>query len=124
MNLPKIAHYATRPDVIQSRGDGSFLYNYNIQSEMISDRPGEAERESFICSQVIVFESPTKKAVKKAVIENEFPGDEEKKLINDFNAFNSGSLVDVKYRDNYLDFLERRKAIKEMIDNELLIFEV
>lgn len=121
MNSPKIAHYATRPDVIQSRGDGSFLCNYDIQSEIISGRPGEAEREGFFCTQVVIYENPTKQAVKKAVIESEYQNDEEKKLINDYIAFGSGALVDEKYKNDYLAFLERRRVIKEMVDNEPLI---
>ena len=120
MNLIK-AHYATSPNVIESRGDGSFLYNYDILPEVVPGNIGLPDREGFICSQVIINEEPIKKAVKKAVIESEFSDDEEKKLINDFNAFSIGALTDEKYQNNYYAFLDRRKAIKEMIDNEPLI---
>ena len=117
------ARYATRPEVLQSRGDGSYLFNYDIAPEVISAGPAEQQREGFVCSQVVILEQPTKKAVKRAVIAAEFSNDEEKKLINDFNAFSVGSLSDQKYQDDYLAFLERRKAIKLMIDNEPLIVD-
>ncbi|MEI6567370.1 MAG: hypothetical protein WCR20_11885 [Verrucomicrobiota bacterium] len=122
MNLIK-AHYATRPETIQDGGDGSFLFNYNILPEILPSQPGTPDREGFICSQVIISGYPTKKTAKKAVIEAEFSDDQEKKLINDFNAFSAGALEDARYKNDYLSFLDRRKEIKNMIDNEPLISE-
>lgn len=120
MNLTK-ARYATRPEILQSRGDGSFLFNYEIETEAIPSMTGDPDREGFICSQVVIFGNPDKRAVKKAVIEAEFSNEDEKKLINDWNAFNAGVLQDEKYKINYLVFLERRRVIKEIVDNEPLI---
>lgn len=109
------ANYSETPQVLQNQNNGSTLYNYDIQKEIIE------ERDSFTCSQVIIWGEVTKKKAKKAVIEGEYSDDEEKKLINDYQAYAEGILTDQAYWANYIAFLLRRKEIKEMIDNEILI---
>lgn len=114
-------HYTDQPPVLQNQNNGSWLYNYDIAAETSTDPQSGIESTSFRCNQVIVFGEVTKKKVKKAIIEAEISNDDEKKLINDYSAYQLGSLADEKYKNNYLAFLARRKAIKEMVDNEMLI---
>ena len=115
------AQYTTRPEVLQNQNNGSHLYNYDIESVIVKDPQTGDEREAFQCKQVIIWGEVTKKKAKTAIITDEYAADDEKKLINDYNAFQDGTLTDEKYKNNYLAFLVRRKAIKEMIDNEVLI---
>jgi hypothetical protein len=115
------AQYTDQPPVLQSQNNGSFLFNYEIETVSVTDPQTGIESKSFQCNQVIIWGEPTKKKVKKAIIEAEISNDDEKKLINDYSAYQLGSLTDEKYKNNYLAFLQRRKDIKEMIDNEVLI---
>ena len=109
------ANYSETPQVLQNQNNGSTLYNYDIQKEIIE------ERDSFTCSQVIIWGEVTKKKAIKAIISDEYPIDLENKTVNDYHAFAEGILEDQKYRDNYLFFLARRRQIKEMIAKEELI---
>lgn len=115
------AHYNERPPVLQNQNDGSWLYNYDIEPVTQTDPQSEIERTSYKCNQVIIFGELTKKKIKKAIIESETNADDEKKLINDYSAWQIGALSDEKYKNNYLAFLARRKEIKEMVDNDVLI---
>ena len=115
------AHYSDQPPVLQNQNNGSWLYNYDIMSVIQTDPQTGIESTSFQCNQVIIWGEVTKKKAKQAIIESEILADDEKKLINDYQAFNIGLLIDVKYKNSYLSFLARRKAIKEMVDNDLFI---
>jgi hypothetical protein len=115
------AHFSTKPPVIQNQNNGSTLYNYDIELITQNDQQTGIERTSYKCNQVIIFGELTKKKIKKAIIEAEISGDDEKKLINDYSAFQLNILTDEKYQINYLAFLARRKEIKEMVDNDSFI---
>lgn len=115
------ANYSSKPEVLQNQNNGSWLYNYDITSVIKSDPQTGAEQEEWECNQVIIWGEVTKKKVKTAIITSEISSDDEKKLINDYNAFKEGVLTNESYRQNYLSFLERRKAIKEMVDSDELI---
>jgi len=115
------AHYNDQPPVLQNQNNGSHLYNYDILPVIQTDPQTGIERTSYKCAQVIIWGEVTKKKVKTAIIVSEFEPEDEKKLMNDYFAFTDGSLTDVKYKDNYLAFLVRRKTIKDMVDNDVLI---
>jgi len=115
------AHYSTQPPVLQNQNNGSWLYNFEIESITVTDPLTATSRTQWQCGQVTIWGEVTKKKAKKAIIESEYANDDEKKLINDYQAWGEGSLTDEKYRDNYLAFLSRRKTIKEMVTNETLI---
>ena len=115
------ANYSARPAVLQNQNNGSWLYNYDITSSSITDPQTGEEREDWECSQVVIWGEVTKKKAKAAVIASEVSPEDEKKLINDYNAFKESVLTDEKYKQNYLDFLLRRKDLKDMVNNESLI---
>ena len=118
------ANYSTRPEVVQNQNNGSTLYNYDIVSVVKSDPQTGLDREEWECNQVVIWGEVTKKKIKTAIITSEISSDDEKKLINDYNAFKEGILTNAVYQQNYLLFLERRKVIKEMVDSDDAIITV
>lgn len=56
--------------------------------------------------------------LKKAVITHLWDSDKEAKIVNDYNAAQLGILTERSATDDYKEYLQKRKAIKEMIDND------
>lgn len=109
------ANYTEQPPVLQNQNNGSWLYNYDIvQVPASEDRP-----ESWDCSQILIWAEVTKKKVKKAIIEEEYPNDLQQKLVNDYHAFLSGDLTEGKYKMNYEAFNRRRIEVREMVNSDI-----
>ena len=70
---------------------------------------------------VIIYLPIDKDKITKAVISNTWNIDYENKLINDYNEISLGNLTEEeidKRTNNYITFLQERKRLKEMIDND------
>lgn len=116
------------PKVFESIGDGGFKYNYNIK-EIEVDRFYIIDNENEInikqtqweYDSVIIYLPIDKDKITKAVIANTWNIDYENKLINDYNEISLGNLTEEeidKRTNNYITFLQERKRLKEMIDND------
>ena len=117
-----------KPEVFEPVGDGGFRYNYNIR-EIEVDRVDiiDDENETNIkqtqweYDNVIIYLPIDKNKITKAVIGNTWNIDYENKLINDYNEISLGNLTEEeinKRTNNYITFLQERKRLKEMIDND------
>ncbi|MFZ4705468.1 MAG: hypothetical protein ACOYMF_05615 [Bacteroidales bacterium] len=115
------ANYSTRPEALINQNNGSWLYNYDIVSVTKTDAITGEQSIEWECGQVIIWGEVTKKKVKSAIIVSEITPEDEKKLINDYNAYEESVLTDAKYKSDYLAFLQRRKVIKELVDADELI---
>lgn len=115
------ANYSTRPEALINQNNGSWLYNYDIISVMKTDSITGEQRTEWECGQVTIWGEVTRKKVKSAIIVSEISPEDEKKLINDYNAYQESVLTDDKFKQDYLSFLQRRKAIKELVDADQLI---
>ena len=117
-----------KPEVFEPVGDGGFRYNYNIR-EIEVDRVDiiDDENETNIkqtqweYDNVIIYLPIDKDKITRAVITNTWNSDYENKLINDYNEISLGNLTEEeinKRTNNYITFLQERKRLKEMIDND------
>ena len=117
-----------KPEVFESIGDGSFRYNYNIK-EIEVDRFDIINNENktnikqiqWEYDNVIIYLPINKDKITKTVIANTWDIDYENKLINDYNEISLGNLTEEeinKRTNNYITFLQERKRLKEMIDND------
>ena len=117
-----------KPEIFEPIGDGSFRYNYNIK-EIEVDRVDiiDDENETNIkqtqweYDNVIIYPPIDKDKITRAVITNTWDIDYENKLINDYNEISLGNLTEEeinKRTNNYITFLQERKRLKEMIDND------
>ena len=117
-----------KPEVFEPIGDGGFKYNYNIK-EIEVDRFDIIDNENetnikqtqWEYDSVIIYLPIDKNKITKAVIANTWNINYENKLINDYNEISLGNLTEEeinKRTNNYITFLQERKRLKEMIDND------
>ena len=115
-----------KPKVFELIGDGGYRYNYNIK-EIEVDRLDIIENKAIIkqtqweYDNVIIYLPINKDKITSAVISNTWNIDYENKLINDYNEISLGNLTEEeinKRTNNYITFLQERKRLKEMIDND------
>lgn len=104
--------YDNKPTPITDNNNGSFTYHWNITPVEIDGM------EKWECEEVIMWGEPTRHKVTEAVITYYWAPDYEKKLINDYNAAKEGILSDDGYTERYRDFLNRRKEIKTLIEQD------
>lgn len=113
----KEVFYSERPSVFQTYENGEVQYRWDIE-EVISDNE-ENNTSQWKCKEVTIYAPTAKEQLTQAVITSIWDNDFEKKLINDYNGAKAGLFDTVtkdKYIANYTDFLNERKALKELID--------
>ena len=115
-----------KPEVFELIGDGGYRYNYNIR-EIEVDRVDIIDNKSIVkqtqweYDNVIIYSPIDKDKITKAVIANTWNINYENKLINDYNEISLRNLTEEeinKRTNNYITFLQERKRLKEMIDND------
>ena len=117
-----------KPEIFESIGDGGYRYNYNIK-EIEVDRFNIIDNENetnikqtqWEYDNVIIYLPIDKDKITKAVIANTWNINYENKLINDYNEISLGNLTEEeidKRTNKYITFLQERKRLKEMIDND------
>ena len=117
-----------KPEVFESIGNDGFRYNYNIKEIKVDrfdiiDNENETniKQTQWEYDNVIIYLPIDKNKITKAVIANTWNIDYENKLINDYNEINLGNLTEEeidKRTNKYIAFLQERKRLKEMIDND------
>lgn len=116
-----------KPEIFESIGGGGYRYNYNIK-EVEINRFNTIDNNKSIVKQIrweydsaIIYLPINKDKITRAVITNTWNSDYENKLINDYNEISLGNLTEEeinKRTNNYITFLQERKRLKEMIDND------
>lgn len=117
-----------KPKVFKSIENGSYRYNYNIKEievdrfDIIDNKnKTNIKQTQWEYDNVIIYLPIDKDKITKAVIANTWDIDYENKLINDYNEISLGNLTEEeidKRTNNYITFLQERKRLKEMIDND------
>lgn len=117
-----------KPEVFEPIEDGGYRYNYNIKEIEVNrfdivDNENETniKQTQWEYDNVIIYLPIDKNKITKAVISNTWNIDYENKLINDYNEISLGNLTEEeidKRTNNYITFLQERKRLKEMIDND------
>ena len=117
-----------KPKVFEPVGNGDFRYNYNIKKIEVDrfdiiDNENETniKQTQWEYDNVIIYLPIDKDKITKIVIANTWNIDYENKLINDYNEISLGNLTEEeidKRTNKYIAFLQERKRLKEMIDND------
>ena len=121
-------HSYNKPEVFEHIGNGGYRYNYNIK-EIEVDRFDIIDNENetnikqtqWEYNNVIIYLPIDKDKITRAVITNTWNSDYENKLINDYNEISLGNLTEEeinKRTNNYITFLQERKRLKEMINQD------
>lgn len=120
-----------KPEIFESIGDGGYRYNYNIKEIEVDrfdivDNKSITKQTQWEYDDVIIYLPIDKDKITKAVIANTWNIDYENKLINDYNEISLGNLTEEeidKRTNKYIAFLQERKRLKEMIDNDWKIIK-
>ena len=117
-----------KPEVFESIENDSFRYNYNIKEIEVdrfdiinNENETNTKQTQWEYDNVIIYLPIDKNKITKAVISNTWNINYENKLINDYNEISLGNLTEEeinKRTNNYITFLQERKRLKEMIDND------
>lgn len=117
-----------KPEVFEPIGDGGYRYNYNIKEIKVDrfdiidyENETNIKQTQWEYDNVIIYLPIDKNKITKVVITNTWNIDYENKLINDYNEISLGNLTEEeidKRTNNYITFLQERKRLKEMIDND------
>ena len=117
-----------KPEVFESIENDSFRYNYNIKEIEVdrfdiinNENETNTKQTQWEYDNVIIYLPIDKDKITKAVIANTWDINYENKLINDYNEISLGNLTEEeidKRTNNYITFLQERKRLKEMIDND------
>lgn len=108
------ATYDNEPSVLEAVGNGSHRYHYDIKAVKTESRT------QYECQEVIVWEPITSNKITEAVIADKWDGNQEQKLINEYNAIQLGITTDkaeiaIKTAA-YKEFLEERARLKATVD--------
>lgn len=115
-----------KPKVFEAIGDGGFRYNYNIK-EVEVDRLDITDSKSIVkqtqweYDNVLIYPPIDQDKITRSVIANTWDRDFENKLINDYNAISLGVFSGqeaAEKLERYREFLDRRKELKEMINQD------
>ena len=115
--------YDNEPSVLEAVGNGSHRYHYDIKAvkaESIEKSSGTESKTQYECQEVIVWEPITSNKITEAVIADKWDGNQEQKLINEYNAIQLGITTDkteiaIKTAA-YKDFLAERVRLKAIVD--------
>lgn len=115
-----------KPEIFEPIGDGGYRYNYNLKDVEverldITDSKSILKQTQWEYDNVIIYSPIDIDKITKVVISNTWDINYENKLINDYNEISLGNLTEEeinKRTNNYITFLQERKRLKEMIDND------
>lgn len=115
--------YDNEPSVLEAVGNGSHRYHYDIkavETESAEKSSGAESKTQYECQEVIVWEPLTSNKITEAVIADKWDGNQEQKLINEYNAIQLGITTDKTEIANktaaYKEFLEERVRLKAIVD--------
>lgn len=119
-------HSDNKPKIFEHIGDGGYRYNYNIKEIEVDrfdiiDNKSITKQTQWEYDNVIIYLPIDKNKITKAVIANSYDINHENKLINDYNEISLGNFTEEeidKRTNKYIAFLQERKRLKEMIDND------
>lgn len=115
--------YDNEPSVLEAVGNGSHRYHYDIKTVKAesTEKPSGTElKTQYECQEVIVWEPLTSNKITEAVIADKWDGNQEQKLINEYNAIQLGITTDktemaIKTAA-YKEFLVERARLKAIVD--------
>lgn len=108
------------PSSLQRDNDGSYLYRYNIQSQMGTDEEGGEEKQiGWQCREIRIWEHPTKSALKKAIIRSVVDDAEELAIVNAYNKHVLGVKVCEQAVEEYKEFLQFTEDLDKMLNTEI-----
>lgn len=115
----KRSYYDNKPSTLESIGNGSYFYRWDIAEERFIDTMSNKEVTQYSCNEVIVWLPLTSNKILQKVLETVFPNNREQKYVNEYNAALLGMYDEDEIANkinNYKDFLTQRASLKAQVD--------
>lgn len=105
-----------RPSVFEKDNDGSYLYRYNIEPEMVIPDGETVETQiGWKCREIRVWDKPTKSVLKKAIIRSVVDESAELAIVNAYNKHVLKVKVDTTAVDAYKEYLQFTEDLNAML---------
>lgn len=105
------------PVALEHDNDGSHIFNFNVEDDTeIPEGEKKPVKIGFKYRTVRIYEEPTRKNIKKAIIRATISESEEFALVNAYNSHNLGVTDDESAVDRYEEYLHFLADIDTMLD--------
>jgi hypothetical protein len=106
------------PVALEHDKDGSHIFNFNVEEETeLEEGKKKPTKIGYKYRTVRIFEEPTRKNIKKAVIRATLSESEEFALVNAYNSFNLGIITDESVVERYESYLHFLNDLDVMLNN-------
>ena len=105
------------PVALEHDNDGSHIFNFNVEDDTeLEEGQKKPTKIGYKYRTVRIYEEPTRKNIKKAIIRATLSDSEEFALVNAYNSFNLGITDDETAVDRYEEYLHFLADIDTMLD--------
>jgi len=105
------------PVALEHDNDGSHIFNFNVEDDTeLEEGQKKPTKIGYKYRTVRIYEEPTRKNIKKAIIRATLSESEEFALVNAYNSFNLGITDDETAVDRYEEYLHFLSDIDTMLD--------
>jgi hypothetical protein len=109
------------PATLEKDNDGSLLFRYNIAPEMgIPDGETNEVQIGWQCREIRIWESPTKAALKKALIRSVIDESAEFAIINAYNKHVLSVKVDANAVNEYKEYLQFTEDVNDLLVSTII----
>lgn len=108
-----------KPKIIENVPNGANYYRYDFKEVVKEKTLMQPSQIQFECETVIIWSPLSKDKITAAVMADRWGLDYENKLLNDYYGAIEG-ILPIEKKQPYLDFLVKRKEIKEQITKDCL----
>lgn len=113
------AFYDNQPSKLESVGNGSYHYRYNITEIEKPSQGEDVEQTQWECEEITVWAPLSANKITEKVLTERWDSNYEQKLVNEYNSAQFGmmSVEEATKRINaYKEFLIARAALKALVD--------
>lgn len=113
------AFYDNQPSKLETVGNGSYHYRYNITEVKKPSQGEDVEKTQWECEEVIVWAPLSANKITEKVLTERWDSNYEQKLVNEYNSAQLCMMSDEEATTRinaYKEFLAERAALKAMVD--------
>lgn len=123
---PRRVEMDVQPQAIEKLGNGTYYYNYDIQSKQVTITDGEDQKEEtrWTYIQVHLRGVPSYTACVQGIIRQFVTAEDELSLINKYSAYQMGVINDSSICTEYQEYVGLVSSIKSNVKKDFDIEEV
>lgn len=126
MLKPRRVEMDVQPQAIEKLGNGTYYYNYDIQSKQvtITDEEGQKKETRWTYIQTHLRGVPSYTACVQGIIRQFVTAEDELSLINKYNAYQMGAINDSSICAEYQEYVGLVSSIKSNVKKDFDLEEV